>query len=122
MAHSIMPKALITGITGQDGSYLAELLLQKGYEVFGVIRRASTFNTARLDHLYEDPPNQDLAVFENLMDESSLQADFGKEFLKALFTFNRDWGFQKGLILHEEHQLCSVLLEIEYVGERRVMH
>lgn len=52
-----MKKALITGITGQDGSYLAELLLSKGYEVHGVIRRASTFNTKRLDHLYRDPHN-----------------------------------------------------------------
>src|SRR3954467_12073871 len=50
-----MKKALITGITGQDGSYLAELLLDKGYEVHGVIRRASTFNTSRIDHLYRDP-------------------------------------------------------------------
>jgi GDPmannose 4,6-dehydratase len=50
-----MPRALITGITGQDGSYLAELLLAKGYEVHGIIRRSSSFNTARLDHLYTDP-------------------------------------------------------------------
>jgi len=50
-----MKKALITGITGQDGSYLADLLLKKGYQVHGIIRRASTFNTARIDHLYEDP-------------------------------------------------------------------
>jgi GDPmannose 4,6-dehydratase len=50
-----MKKALITGITGQDGSYLADLLLNKGYEVHGIIRRASTFNTARIDHLYKDP-------------------------------------------------------------------
>jgi GDPmannose 4,6-dehydratase len=50
-----MKKALITGVTGQDGSYLAELLLSKGYEVHGLIRRASTFNTQRLDHLYKDP-------------------------------------------------------------------
>ena len=50
-----MPKALITGITGQDGSYLTELLLSLGYEVHGLIRRASTFNTGRLDHLYTDP-------------------------------------------------------------------
>jgi GDPmannose 4,6-dehydratase len=50
-----MKKALITGITGQDGSYLAELLLSKGYEVHGVIRRSSTFNTSRIDHLYTDP-------------------------------------------------------------------
>ncbi|MCS6907494.1 MAG: GDP-mannose 4,6-dehydratase [Anaerolineales bacterium] len=52
-----MPKAFITGITGQDGSYLAELLLSKGYEVHGLIRRASTFNTYRIDHLYRDPHN-----------------------------------------------------------------
>jgi len=52
-----MKKALITGITGQDGSYLAELLLSKGYEVHGVIRRASTFNTGRIDHIYRDPHN-----------------------------------------------------------------
>ena len=50
-----MKKALITGITGQDGSYLAELLLSKGYEVHGIIRRASTFNTSRIDHIYADP-------------------------------------------------------------------
>lgn len=50
-----MKKALITGITGQDGSYLAELLLSKGYEVHGIIRRSSSFNTARIDHLYMDP-------------------------------------------------------------------
>ncbi len=48
-------KAFITGITGQDGSYLAEFLLSKGYEVHGFIRRASTFNTSRIDHLYIDP-------------------------------------------------------------------
>ncbi len=52
-----MKKALITGITGQDGSYLAELLLSKGYEVHGLIRRASTFNTSRIDHIYRDPHN-----------------------------------------------------------------
>jgi len=55
LAYLQMKKALITGITGQDGSYLAELLLSKGYEVHGVIRRASTFNTSRIDHLYNDP-------------------------------------------------------------------
>jgi GDPmannose 4,6-dehydratase len=55
MAESRPKRALITGITGQDGSYLAELLLEKGYEVHGIIRRASTFNTARIDHLYNDP-------------------------------------------------------------------
>lgn len=55
MSFDTPKKALITGITGQDGSYLAELLLEKGYEVHGIIRRASTFNTSRIDHLYNDP-------------------------------------------------------------------
>ena len=50
-----MKKALITGVTGQDGSYLAEFLLDKGYEVHGIKRRASLFNTQRVDHIYEDP-------------------------------------------------------------------
>jgi len=58
-----MKKALITGITGQDGSYLAELLLDKGYEVHGIIRRSSTFNTDRIDHLYRDPHLKDVRLF-----------------------------------------------------------
>ncbi|WP_432891883.1 GDP-mannose 4,6-dehydratase [Kribbella sp. CA-245084] len=58
-----MKKAFVTGITGQDGSYLAELLLAKGYEVHGLIRRASTFNTKRIDHLYEDPHAKDKRLF-----------------------------------------------------------
>jgi len=59
----VAKRALITGITGQDGSYLAELLLAKGYEVHGVIRRASTFNTARIDHLYVDPHDPAARLF-----------------------------------------------------------
>jgi len=58
-----MKKALITGITGQDGSYLADLLLEKGYEVHGIIRRASTFNTSRIDHLYADPHVNGVRLF-----------------------------------------------------------
>lgn len=58
-----MKKALITGITGQDGSYLAELLLDKGYEVHGIIRRSSSFNTGRLDHIYQDPHVDDRKLF-----------------------------------------------------------
>ncbi len=57
-----MKKALITGITGQDGSYLAELLLEKGYEVHGLIRRSSTFNTSRIDHLFQDPHNDNVRL------------------------------------------------------------
>jgi len=58
-----MKKAFITGITGQDGSYLAEFMLSKGYEVHGIIRRASTFNTARINHIYEDPHKPDARLF-----------------------------------------------------------
>jgi GDPmannose 4,6-dehydratase len=58
----MVKKALITGITGQDGSYLAEFLLAKGYEVHGVIRRASTFNTSRIDHLFRDPHEHDVKL------------------------------------------------------------
>ena len=58
-----MKKALVTGITGQDGSYLAELLLAKGYEVHGIIRRASTFNTERIEHLYQDPHEKNRKLF-----------------------------------------------------------
>lgn len=70
-----MKKALITGITGQDGSYLTELLLSKGYEVHGIIRRASTFNTHRIDHLYRDPHERDVRLFlhyGDLTDSSNL--------------------------------------------------
>jgi GDPmannose 4,6-dehydratase len=69
--------ALITGITGQDGSYLAELLLSKGYEVHGLIRRASTFNTERIDHLYQDPHESGARLFlhyGDLADGSGLSA------------------------------------------------
>jgi GDPmannose 4,6-dehydratase len=70
-------RALITGITGQDGSYLAELLLAKGYEVFGIIRRSSSFNTGRIDHVYQDPHEADVKlrlVFGDLCDSSSLNS------------------------------------------------
>ena len=53
--NKLIKKAIITGITGQDGSYLAELLLEKGYEVHGIKRRSSSFNTERIDHIYQDP-------------------------------------------------------------------
>src|ERR1700677_3523047 len=70
-----MKKALITGITGQDGSYLAELLLSKGYEVHGIIRRSSSFNTERIDHLYQGPHVHGVKLFlhyGDLSDSASL--------------------------------------------------
>ena len=66
---------MITGITGQDGSYLTELLLEKGYEVHGIIRRASSFNTGRIDHLYRDPHLDGVRLFlhyGDLTDSSNL--------------------------------------------------
>lgn len=72
-----MKRALITGITGQDGSYLTELLLEKGYEVHGVVRRSSSFNTERLDHLYRDPHERGVNLYlhyGDLNDASSLQS------------------------------------------------
>ncbi len=70
-----MKKALITGISGQDGSYLAELLLEKGYEVYGIIRRSSSFNTGRIDHIYQDPHERGARlklIYGDLNDSSSL--------------------------------------------------
>ena len=74
--HEVRPRALITGITGQDGSYLAELLIERGYEVHGLIRRSSGFATARIDHLFEDPHMPDPQVrlhYGDMLDFSSLR-------------------------------------------------
>jgi len=70
-----MKKALITGVTGQEGAYLAEFLLEKGYEVHGIKRRTSLFNTDRIDHLYQDPHDKDLRFvlhYGDMTDSSSL--------------------------------------------------
>ena len=72
-----MPKAVITGITGQDGSYLAELLLAKGYDVFGLIRRSSSFSTARIEHLYADPHQKGVRlnlIYGDLCDGTNISA------------------------------------------------
>src|SRR5437773_3345577 len=68
-------RVLVTGITGQDGSYLAELLLSKGYEVYGMVRRSSSFNTGRIDHIYQDPHDPDVRLhlsYGDLNDSSSI--------------------------------------------------
>ena len=68
-------RALITGVTGQDGAYLAEVLLEKGYEVHGVKRRSSSFNTGRIDHLYQDPHQDDVKFkmhFGDMTDATNL--------------------------------------------------
>jgi len=76
-----MKRALVTGVTGQDGSYLAEFLLSKGYEVHGLIRRASTFNTDRIDHLYQDPHESGARLFlhyGDLSDSTGIRRVIGK--------------------------------------------
>jgi len=78
-----MKKALITGITGQDGSYLAELLLAKGYEVHGIIRRTSSFNTSRIDHLYQDPHVNGVKLFLHYGDLAD-----GVNLVKLLYELN----------------------------------
>lgn len=90
-----MKKAFITGITGQDGSYLAEILLEKGYEVHGLIRRSSTFNTARIDHLYQDPHNPAARLFlhfGDLTDSSAL--------VKLLYELKPDEVYNLGAQSH----------------------
>ncbi|MBO4448609.1 MAG: GDP-mannose 4,6-dehydratase [Kiritimatiellae bacterium] len=80
-----MKKALITGITGQDGSYLAELLLAKGYEVHGIIRRSSSFNTERIDHLYQDPHVNGQTLFLHYGDLSD-----GSSLIKLVYEIQPD--------------------------------
>jgi GDPmannose 4,6-dehydratase len=80
-----MKRAIITGITGQDGSYLAELLLSKGYEVHGIIRRASTFNTARIDHIYEEPNQPGAKLFLHYGDLSSTEW-----VMNLIYSYNPD--------------------------------
>lgn len=90
-----MKKALITGITGQDGSYLAELLLEKGYEVHGVIRRASTFNTSRIDHLYRDPHVNGVRLFLHYGDLAD-----SVQMVKLLYSLQPDEVYNLGAQSH----------------------
>ena len=76
MGFNMKKKAFVTGITGQDGSYLAEFLLKKGYEVHGIIRRASTFNTKRIDHLYQDLHNKNVDFYLHFGDMTDSSVSF----------------------------------------------
>jgi len=111
-------KAVITGITGQDGSYLAEFLLSKGYEVFGIIRRSSSFNTARIDGIYQDPhvlePNLRL-VFGDLNDASSLN--------KILRTIRPDEIYNLGAQSHVRvsFDIPEYTAEVTGVGALRIL-
>src|SRR6202789_3633122 len=103
-----MKKALITGITGQDGSYLAELLLDKGYEVHGIIRRASTFNTSRIDHLYSDPHVNGVRLFLHYGDLAD-----SVQMVKLLYELQPDEVYNLGAQSH-----VRVSFDIpEYTGD-----
>src|ERR1041384_7620463 len=103
-----MKKALITGITGQDGSYLAELLLGKDYEVHGVIRRASTFNTSRIDHLYHDPHVNGIRLFLHYGDLAD-----SVQMVKLLYELQPDEVYNLGAQSH-----VRVSFDIpEYTGD-----
>lgn len=103
-----MKKALITGITGQDGSYLAELLLEKGYEVHGIIRRASSFNTGRIDHIFQDPHDTGKRLFLHYGDLTD-----GSNISKLLATIKPDEIYHLGAQSH-----VRVSFDIpEYTGD-----
>ncbi|MCL1926193.1 MAG: GDP-mannose 4,6-dehydratase [Syntrophorhabdaceae bacterium] len=103
-----MPKALVTGITGQDGSYLAEFLLSKGYEVHGIVRRASTFNTGRLDHMYVDPHVDEARMFLHYGDLSD-----GGQLINLIYNIQPDEIYHLGAQSH-----VRVSFDIpEYTGD-----
>jgi GDPmannose 4,6-dehydratase len=103
-----LQRALITGITGQDGSYLAELLLSKGYEVHGVIRRASTFNTGRIDHIYVDPHLPNVRMFLHYGDLST-----GGRLIDLIYSIRPDEVYHLGA---QSHVMVS-FENPEYTGD-----
>jgi GDPmannose 4,6-dehydratase len=111
-------RVLITGISGQDGSYLAELLLAKGYEVWGVIRRSSSINTGRIDHIYQDPHDEDVRlrlVYGDLNDASSIN--------RILKTVRPDEIYNLGAQSHVQvsFQIPEYTAEVTGVGAIRVL-
>lgn len=101
-------RALITGITGQDGSYLAELLLAKGYEVHGIVRRASAFNTERIDHIYQDPHQANARLFLHYGDLSTTE-----QLTNLIYNLRPDEVYHLGAQSH-----VQVSFEIpEYTGD-----
>jgi GDPmannose 4,6-dehydratase len=113
-----MKRALITGITGQDGSYLADLLLSKGYEVHGIIRRASTFNTSRIDHLYQDPHVHGVHLFLHYGD----MAD-SVQLVKLLYTLNPDEIYHLGAQSHVRvsFDIPEYTADVTAVGTIRIL-
>lgn len=104
-------KALITGITGQDGSYLAELLLEKGYEVHGIVRRSSTFNTSRIDHLYQDPHEEDARLFLHHGDLSD-----GQSMSNIIMSVKPDEVYNLGAQSHVRVSFDNPLYTLDVTG------
>ena len=103
-----MPKAMISGITGQDGSYLAEFLLDKGYEVHGLIRKASTFNTERIEHIYQDPHDPAARLFLHYGDLTNAE-----QLSNLIYNFRPDEIYHLGALSH-----VKVSFDIpEYTGD-----
>ena len=113
-----MKRALITGITGQDGSYLAEMLLEKGYEVHGIIRRASTFNTERIDHLYQDPHLRGVRLFLHYGDLSD-----SVNLVKLLYELKPDEIYHLGAQSHVRvsFDIPEYTADISAVGTIRIL-
>jgi GDPmannose 4,6-dehydratase len=113
-----MKRALITGITGQDGSYLAELLLEKGYEVHGIIRRASTFNTSRIDHLYADPHINGVRMFLHYGDLSD-----SVSLVKLLYELKPDEIYHLGAQSHVRvsFDIPEYTADVTGVGSIRIL-
>lgn len=113
-----MKKALITGITGQDGSYLAEILLSKDYEVHGIIRRASTFNTSRIDHLYHDPHINGVNLFLHYGDLSD-----STNLVKLLYRLQPDEIYHLGAQSHVRvsFDIPEYTAEITALGTIRIL-
>src|SRR6266436_1936149 len=113
-----MKRALITGITGQDGSYLAELLLQKGYEVHGIIRRASSFNSSRIDHLYQDRHTRGVKLFLHYGDLSD-----SVSLMKMLYDLKFDEIYHLGAQSHVRvsYDIPEYTADITGVGTIRIL-
>src|SRR2546430_3473755 len=113
-----MKRALITGITGQDGSYLADLLLEKDYEVHGIIRRASTFNTSRIDHLYADPHVNGVRLFLHYGDLSD-----SVNLVKLLYELKPDEIYHLGAQSHVRvsFDIPQYTADISGVGTIRIL-
>ena len=113
-----MKRALITGITGQDGSYLAELLLQKGYEVHGIVRRASSFNTSRIDHLYQDRHKRGVKLFLHYGDLSD-----SVSLVKMMYDLKFDEIYHLGAQSHVRvsYDIPEYTADITGVGTIRIL-